>query len=55
MDRAHVASIEGFYSRPRIDRELIEKYKDGLVVLSGCASGEIQRSLLAGRPSKSYH
>ncbi|MDD5593111.1 MAG: DNA polymerase III subunit alpha [Candidatus Margulisbacteria bacterium] len=47
---ASLASIEGFYSRPRIDRELMEKYREGLVVLSGCASGEIQRALLAGNP-----
>jgi DNA polymerase-3 subunit alpha len=49
MKLASLASIEGFYSRPRIDRELIEKYKEGLVVMSGCAGGEIQRHLLAGR------
>jgi DNA polymerase III subunit alpha len=49
MKLASLASIEGFYSRPRIDRELIEKYKEGLVVMSGCASGEIQRNLLAGK------
>ncbi|MFH1541758.1 MAG: DNA polymerase III subunit alpha, partial [bacterium] len=43
---ASLASIEGFYSRPRIDREIIEKYHQGLVVLSGCPSGEIPRLLL---------
>lgn len=52
MRLASLASIEGFYSRPRIDRELMEKYKDGLVVMSGCASGEIQRHLLAGRTAE---
>ncbi|MBU0573868.1 MAG: DNA polymerase III subunit alpha [Candidatus Margulisbacteria bacterium] len=36
-----LASIEGFYSRPRIDRELIEKYGKDLVALSGCLKGEI--------------
>jgi DNA polymerase-3 subunit alpha len=46
---ASLASIEGFYSRPRIDRELMEKYKDGLVVMSGCATGEISRYLMAGK------
>ena len=38
---ASIASIEGFYSRPRIDKEVLEKYKQGLVVLSGCPVGKI--------------
>ncbi|OGS43291.1 MAG: DNA polymerase III subunit alpha [Elusimicrobia bacterium RIFOXYD2_FULL_34_15] len=33
--------IEGFYYKPRIDKELLEKYSNGLVVLSGCLHGEI--------------
>ena len=52
MKLASLASIEGFYSRPRVDRELLEKYKEGLVVMSGCAGGEIQRHLLAGRTAE---
>ncbi|MFA6353194.1 MAG: PHP domain-containing protein, partial [Candidatus Paceibacterota bacterium] len=35
------ANMEGFYYKPRIDKELLEKHKEGLIVLSGCASGEI--------------
>jgi DNA polymerase-3 subunit alpha len=35
------ANLEGFYYRPRIDKELLFKYKDGLIVLSGCPSGQI--------------
>ncbi|OGB90854.1 DNA polymerase III subunit alpha [candidate division WOR-1 bacterium RIFCSPHIGHO2_01_FULL_53_15] len=49
---ASLASIEGFYSRPRIDRELMEKYRAGLVVMSGCSGGEIARYLLAGKPDE---
>ncbi|NQU17680.1 MAG: DNA polymerase III subunit alpha, partial [Candidatus Saganbacteria bacterium] len=41
-----LASIEGFYSKPRIDKELLEKYKEGLVVLSGCLKGEISQYIL---------
>src|SRR3989339_173118 len=41
-----LASIEGFYSRPRIDRELIEKYHAGLIILSGCPKGEIPSRLM---------
>ncbi|KKQ24032.1 MAG: polymerase III alpha subunit protein [Candidatus Roizmanbacteria bacterium GW2011_GWC2_37_13] len=35
------AHLEGFYYKPRIDFELLEKYHDGLIVLSGCLNGEI--------------
>jgi DNA polymerase III subunit alpha len=44
--------LEGFYSKPRIDRELLEKHKDGLVVLSGCAKGEIGSQILAKENKK---
>lgn len=41
------SQIEGFYYKPRIDKELIEKYKDGLVVISPSFSGEIAQSIKA--------
>ncbi|MBN2057627.1 MAG: DNA polymerase III subunit alpha [Candidatus Saganbacteria bacterium] len=44
-----LASTEGFYSRPRIDRELLEKYYQGLIVLSGCPKGEIPGLIMAGK------
>lgn len=37
---------EGFYSKPRIDRELLGKYSGGLVCLSACLAGEIPKALL---------
>ncbi|HJA24882.1 MAG TPA: DNA polymerase III subunit alpha [Candidatus Fournierella merdigallinarum] len=40
--------IEGFYSKPRVDKELLEKYHEGLVCLSACLAGEIPQALLAG-------
>ncbi len=40
--------IEGFYSKPRVDRELIKKYSKGLIALSACLAGEIPRLLLNG-------
>lgn len=43
------ANLEGFYSRPRIDWELLEEYHEGLICLSACLSGEIPRLLLDGR------
>jgi DNA polymerase-3 subunit alpha len=40
--------LEGFYHRPRIDKDLLAKHSAGLVGLSGCLSGEIAGHLLAG-------
>ena len=37
---------EGFYYRPRIDRELLEKYSGGLIALSACLAGEIASNLM---------
>ncbi len=40
------AHIDGFYYKPRINRELLETYKEGLICLSACLSGEILKKLL---------
>lgn len=40
--------IEGFYSKPRIDKEILEQHSEGLVALSACLAGEIPQALLAG-------
>ncbi len=37
---------EGFYYKPRIDRELLERYKDDLICLSACIGGEVQAAIL---------
>lgn len=37
---------EGFYSRPRVDRELLSKHSEGLIALSACLAGEIPRALM---------
>lgn len=42
------ANINGFYSKPRCDRETLKKYHEGLICLSACLSGEVPRRLLAG-------
>ena len=39
------AYIEGFYNRPRVDFELLCKYHEGLICLSGCLAGEVSRLL----------
>ncbi|MDR0450675.1 MAG: PHP domain-containing protein, partial [Treponema sp.] len=43
------AYTEGFYYRPRVDEELLREYREGLIALSACASGEIPRLIQAGR------
>jgi DNA polymerase-3 subunit alpha len=43
---------EGFYGRPRIDKELLEKYHEGLIVCSACLGGEVPRHILNGQLKK---
>ena len=45
---ASAASLEGFYFKPRIDREILEKYNEGIVCLSGCVSSEFSRAVIRG-------
>ena len=42
------AYLEGFYYKPRVDRELLAQHADGLLVLSGCLNSEVSRLLSAG-------
>jgi len=44
--------LEGFYHRPRVDKDLLAKHSEGLVGLSGCLSGEIAQHILAGAEPK---
>ena len=39
---------EGFYSKPRVDKELLQKYHKGIIALSACLAGEIPKALLSG-------
>src|SRR6186997_1079319 len=41
--------LEGYYYRPRMDRDLMENLGEGIVVLSGCPSGELHRLIMDGR------
>lgn len=43
---------EGFYSKPRIDFELLKEYSEGLIVLSACIAGEVPKALLNGSYEK---
>ncbi len=46
LQLATKAYLEGFYFKPRIDRDLLEQHGEGLICLSGCLSGEFSRSLV---------
>ena len=43
-----LASLEGYYYKPRMDRELLNKYSTGLIATTGCPGGEIQTRLRMG-------
>jgi DNA polymerase III subunit alpha len=49
---ASAAFLEGFYRKPRIDKELLAAHSEGLVCLSGCVSGEFSRSLLRNQQAE---
>ncbi|MBL9082814.1 MAG: DNA polymerase III subunit alpha, partial [Planctomycetales bacterium] len=42
------AYLEGFYRKPRIDKDLLKDHSEGIICLSGCVSGELSRTLLRG-------
>lgn len=44
-----LASIEGFYYKPRMDRELLQKYSEGVIATTGCVGGEVQTRLRLGQ------
>ena len=43
---ACAASLEGFYFKPRIDKEILETYSEGIICLSGCVSSEFSRAVM---------
>ena len=47
-----LASIEGYYRKPRFDRELLDRFGKGLIATTGCPSGEVNMWLRAGQYDK---
>jgi DNA polymerase-3 subunit alpha len=43
------AHLEGFYYKPRVDKELLVQHREGLIALSACLAGEISQLILSGR------
>ncbi len=46
------AYLEGFYYKPRVDKELLAAHADGLLVLSGCLNSEVSRLISSGEPAR---
>lgn len=44
-----LGATEGYYYRPRVDKELLHKYNEGIIALSACLGGEVPQHILAGR------
>lgn len=40
--------VEGYYYKPRVDMEVLEQYHEGIIALSACLAGEVQRNLVRG-------
>ncbi len=47
-----IAHIDGFYYKPRIDKELLDKYHEGLIVSSACLGGELSQLIMNGNFDK---
>jgi DNA polymerase-3 subunit alpha len=48
------AHLEGFYYKPRIDLDLLEKYGEGLIILTGCLNGQLSHLLLADKEERAH-
>ncbi len=46
MEIVSAASTDGFYYKPRVDRDFLKKHSEGLIALSACLGGEVQKNLL---------
>lgn len=52
MRLSSIANLEGVYYKPRVDHVLLEKYNEGLIILSGCIGGEVGDSIRQGQYEK---
>ncbi len=46
------AHLEGFYYKPRIDKEILEQHKEGLIAFSGCLASEIPQAIMRDNPDR---
>ena len=54
MQISTIANIHGYYYKPRVDHDLLEKHNEGLIILSGCIGGEIGESFRYDNDRKAY-
>lgn len=52
---ASIASLEGFYYRPRIDMDLLQRYHEGIIATSACLGGPVANNFLHRSPEKARH
>ncbi|MDO8603358.1 MAG: DNA polymerase III subunit alpha [Candidatus Omnitrophota bacterium] len=52
MKLVSIGYLEGFYYKPRIDKEVLAKYSEGLIALSGCLKGEISRAIMNNKEER---
>ncbi len=52
MKLVTISHLEGYYYRPRVDRNLLKEYSQGLIALSGCPSGELIRTIVGAGMDK---
>ena len=48
MKIVSIGFTEGFYYKPRVDKEILRKYHEGIIATSACLAGEVQRNVLRG-------
>ena len=54
MELNSISWIEGFYGKPRIDRESLVEHNEGLICLSACLAGELSQQILSTNPESAY-
>lgn len=52
MRLVSIASIEGYYYKPRMDKEILRKYSDGIICLSGCMGSQLSQAILGNNLEK---
>lgn len=50
-----IGHLEGFYYKPRIDREILREYSEGIICLSACIAGEVPAAILSGDYEKAQN
>src|SRR3989338_523427 len=52
MKLVTISNLEGYYYKPRMDKEILKKYSSGLIALSGCLGGELSQTVIKNDMTK---